>query len=371
MNTHTLTAFYQRHKASVHGTFAVLLGVTSGLAMQQDLAYLMWKLPGSDTASPYNTYSSASSFHDGEATKSYAAIRNDHPHPQTIQAAFTKTHERVSLATTATSSAPTLRPAAPYSASSEAESSNLNAVSSIRIVPDIPASLPSSTSSIAATQDGILMHAVFPVSVVPNWGAMRTPQEWNRSFDQLERNDFVALPVYDLDELMTPVSKLQHNLQDETVQKILTSKLTYSTRHFGSYHLDSDEWTGVHPGIDIKLAKGTPVGSIGDGIVDSVQHSKRLGLHVVVRHELPANERYFSIYGHLGYVSVGTGDTVKAGMILGTVGMTGNTSSAHLHLQIDRDIGLQPHVPYMPTEMPSIAEARRYTVHPVRFIHAH
>lgn len=215
-------------------------------------------------------------------------------------------------------------------------------------------------------------YALHPVAEVPNWGAMRTPEEWNRRYGELEEEDFVAIPRYDLAVLTTPLSTLTAQLSHSTNITKVTAKLYYSTRFFGAYDLDASEFTAVHPGIDLKLARGTPIGAIGGGKVHTVRTNKNLGLHVIIEHRIPDEGAYYSIYGHLDVASVKVGKIVRPGQMIGTVGMTGTTFSPHLHLQVDvGSPGETEHVVYFPDHLPSPAEARRWAAHPISFILSH
>ncbi len=175
---------------------------------------------------------------------------------------------------------------------------------------------------------------VHPVNRVPNWGAMRTPAEWNRQYSQLTDADFVPVPRYDLAMLTIPMAGLVSPLTDDNIP-IITAKLYYSTRYMGSYDLDAGEYTGTHAGVDLKLAEGTPVGTIAGGRVQAVASDDILGIYVVVEHHPEAGKAFFSIYGHLGSASVKTGDALKPGQTVGYVGMTGMTTAPHLHLEVN------------------------------------
>lgn len=214
------------------------------------------------------------------------------------------------------------------------------------------------------------LRTVMPVTKVPNWGNMRTPEEWNRNYDDIPESEFVMLPAYDMEHLTgeTMNELLQHRDDSQTI-KTLTEKLTWSTRYFGAYDLDASEFSSVHPGIDIKLAEGTPIASIAGGRVNAVTtKSSGLGLHVIIEHRLPDGSQYFSIYGHLGEVSVSVGDSVKPGQTIGKVGMTGKTTAPHLHLQIDRGFGEEFHTPNTPDHLPTRSEAKQFWMHPIDFI---
>ncbi len=214
--------------------------------------------------------------------------------------------------------------------------------------------------------------AVFPVGRTPNWGAMTTPAEWNRSYGDMEREEFVRIPQYDMETLTTPMEKLLKNRDDPKTINILTAKLFYSTRHFGSYDLDAGEFTGEHAGIDMKVPEGTPVMAIAGGRVSTVaRHASGLGLHVIIEHRL-SDETYYTIYGHLSSVSVEEGQDVTPGKHIGRSGSTGRSTAGHLHVQIDLGrAGESPHKPYQTDGIPGKAEAAEHTVHPITFIAEH
>ena len=197
------------------------------------------------------------------------------------------------------------------------------------------------TPHMAAPQEAsslsTLRYTVHPVSKVPNWGAMRTASEWNRAYGDMKESDFVAVPPYHLSSLTIPLSSLTTPITQASIP-LITAKLYYSTRYMSNYDLDADEHSGTHDGVDLKLALDTPVGSIGGGKVIEISEDGTLGLHVLIEHELTSGERYLSIYGHLATTLVTLGQTVAPGQIIGTVGMTGNTSGPHLHLGLHRKI---------------------------------
>ncbi len=213
-------------------------------------------------------------------------------------------------------------------------------------------------------------HAVSPVSHVPNWGAMTSPAEWNRSYEQMDADDFVQVPAYDLRILMTPLQVLAKTRNKAETIRMITAKLYYSTRYFGAYDLDADEFSAIHPGIDLKLADETPVGAVAGGRVHDVRRDERsLGLHVLIEHRAPDGQTYYSIYGHLDESWVEKGDAVEPGTTIGIVGMTGNTSGPHLHLQIDKGEADEVyHTVYWPTHIPSEEVASIHAINPVQFI---
>lgn len=213
-------------------------------------------------------------------------------------------------------------------------------------------------------------NAVHPVSKVPAWGVMTKPSEWDRSYSQMKENDFVAIPTYNLSSLMIPMKELLMTRDQPETMELLTAKLYYSTRFFGAYDLDAGEFSAIHPGIDVKLPEGTPIGVVAGGRVHDVRHDEQsLGLHVIVEHHAKDGLVYYSIYGHLAATSVKKGDVLTSGQFIGTVGMTGNTSGPHLHLQIDRgEANEDYHTIYWPTSVPSKQEANQFCINPISFI---
>ena len=89
-----------------------------------------------------------------------------------------------------------------------------------------------------------------------------------------------------------------------------------------------------HNGIDLLSQAGTPVRASSDGVVSNVIHShKGLGNVVEITHE----NGYVTRYAHLGDIKVSKGSKVKAGAMIGSVGMSGNTFAPHLHYEVIRD----------------------------------
>lgn len=90
--------------------------------------------------------------------------------------------------------------------------------------------------------------------------------------------------------------------------------------------------TKPHLGIDYAAPSGTPVSSIGDGIVLKAHYSGGFGNLVIIKH---ANG-YETYYGHLSKYAKGikAGSKVKQGQVIGYVGMTGLATGPHLDFRI-------------------------------------
>ncbi|MDR3208601.1 MAG: M23 family metallopeptidase [Rickettsiales bacterium] len=97
---------------------------------------------------------------------------------------------------------------------------------------------------------------------------------------------------------------------------------------YGARRIFNGEPRSPHKGWDIAAPKGTPVRSIGQGIVVLTINAYMSGKTVLVSH----GYGLFSLYAHLDRINVKFGDIVSFDSIVGTVGATGRASGPHLHL---------------------------------------
>ncbi len=87
----------------------------------------------------------------------------------------------------------------------------------------------------------------------------------------------------------------------------------------------------MHEGIDFSAPVGTPVHATGDGVVESVTRSARgLGNRILIDH----GEGYKTFYACMDELSVRSGQSVKRGDLIGTVGDTGLSAAPHLHYEV-------------------------------------
>jgi murein DD-endopeptidase MepM/ murein hydrolase activator NlpD len=92
---------------------------------------------------------------------------------------------------------------------------------------------------------------------------------------------------------------------------------------------------GFHPGVDIRAPYGSPIQAAREGTVVFAGRYYAYGLIVDIQHADGTVARY----AHLARVAPGIapGALVAAGGALGTVGRTGRTTGAHLHIELRRD----------------------------------
>jgi murein DD-endopeptidase MepM/ murein hydrolase activator NlpD len=85
-----------------------------------------------------------------------------------------------------------------------------------------------------------------------------------------------------------------------------------------------------HPGIDYRAALNDNIYVVDDGkVVVAKNDVDGYGLYVVIEHS-----NYCSLYAHMKALEVNVGQSIKAGQVIGHVGMTGMTTGPHLHFEI-------------------------------------
>lgn len=103
----------------------------------------------------------------------------------------------------------------------------------------------------------------------------------------------------------------------------------------------SQGYRGYHRAIDIATgAVGVPIKALGKGKVEFAGYlPDGKGNVVIVDH----GDGLKSLYAHMGRIKVAVGNQVDSNTALGTVGLTGYTTGAHVHLEIiDNNIAVDP-----------------------------
>lgn len=158
----------------------------------------------------------------------------------------------------------------------------------------------------------------------------------------------MSLPGYYPAFAIPPVKKAQVLAQSQVEQKMEIKANSFSKPlrlpHPGYLSTRFSPW---HPGIDIASGLGMPIYPVIDGEITSMGRDFfGLGNYVEISHE----NGFKSKYAHMGKIYVKKGDKVTSDNILGEVGLTGNTSGPHTHLEITLNgkfidpIGLLPEI---------------------------
>lgn len=87
-----------------------------------------------------------------------------------------------------------------------------------------------------------------------------------------------------------------------------------------------------HTGVDYAAPKGTPVMTIGDGVITSMKYEGAGGNTIRIRH----NSVYSTAYLHLSGYAKGlkVGQRVRQGDVIGYVGSTGRSTGPHLDFRV-------------------------------------
>ena len=106
----------------------------------------------------------------------------------------------------------------------------------------------------------------------------------------------------------------------------ISSGFSYARRHPVTRRVQP------HTGVDYAAPKGTPVMSIGDGVVTSRKYEGAGGNTVRIRH----NSVYSTAYLHLSGYAKGlkVGQRVRQGEVIGYVGSTGRSTGPHLDFRV-------------------------------------
>ena len=84
-----------------------------------------------------------------------------------------------------------------------------------------------------------------------------------------------------------------------------------------------------HNGVDYAAPTGTPIRTVGDGVIVDASYTRGNGNYVKIRH----NSVYTTMYLHMSRFGKGIkrGTTVEQGQVIGYVGSTGLATGPHLH----------------------------------------
>ncbi len=104
-----------------------------------------------------------------------------------------------------------------------------------------------------------------------------------------------------------------------------------------------------HNGTDFAAPTGTPVRSVGNGVVTRAGRAGGYGLLVRIRHD----GGYESGYAHLSKILVRNGERVKQGQVIGKVGSTGLSTGPHCHYELKLNGGyIDPMRAKLPVSVP-------------------
>lgn len=91
-----------------------------------------------------------------------------------------------------------------------------------------------------------------------------------------------------------------------------------------------------HRGLDMAAAQGEPIHASKAGTVIKAEFHSSWGNYVVIAHA----DGMTTLYAHQAEYVVKAGEPVEQGQVIGYVGSTGNSTGAHLHVEVCQDSSL-------------------------------
>ncbi|WP_020675974.1 peptidoglycan DD-metalloendopeptidase family protein [Geopsychrobacter electrodiphilus] len=116
------------------------------------------------------------------------------------------------------------------------------------------------------------------------------------------------------------------------------------------FHPITKTWK-AHPAIDYAAPTGTPIKTVGDGVIDRIGYTSGNGNFIEVRH----NGTYKTLYLHMSKFAGGMkmGKRVAQGQVIGYVGATGLATGPHLCFRMFRNgSAVNPYKVKAPAAMP-------------------
>ena len=115
------------------------------------------------------------------------------------------------------------------------------------------------------------------------------------------------------------------------------------TSPFGRRSAPGSRGSATHEGIDIKARSGEEVVAAAPGAVIFAGRKRGYGNVVIVDHGSDIS----TLYAHLSYACVRTGERVEAGQRIGRAGRRGTATGTHLHFELRRGrVAIDP-VPHL------------------------
>jgi murein DD-endopeptidase MepM/ murein hydrolase activator NlpD len=137
-----------------------------------------------------------------------------------------------------------------------------------------------------------------------------------------------------LDEIVILAKEKEEMLA--AIPAILPVKLVDLTRMASGYKWRMHPILKIrkfHKGMDFTAPKGTPIYASGNGKVIRSSRSATYGKVVYIDH----GYGYRTIYAHMSKIKAKRGQNVKRGDLIGYVGNTGRSVSAHLHYEVHKN----------------------------------
>jgi len=135
---------------------------------------------------------------------------------------------------------------------------------------------------------------------------------------------------YDITRIQS-VNQAEMLVYIPAIQPIENKDLTRTASGFGYRMHPIYEIRKMHSGMDFTAPVGTPVFATADGTVETAAKSVRgQGNRIIIDH----GYRYKTLYAYMDALTVRSGQKVKRGDVIGTVGNSGLSAAPHLHYEV-------------------------------------
>lgn len=102
----------------------------------------------------------------------------------------------------------------------------------------------------------------------------------------------------------------------------------------------------VHKGVDVAVPTGTCAIAADDGVVQEARWSDSYGYFL----SYTTKSGYDILYAHLNELLVKKGDKINRGQVLAYTGSTGQSTGAHIHIELRKDKELVNPMDYLRVE---------------------
>jgi murein DD-endopeptidase MepM/ murein hydrolase activator NlpD len=127
-----------------------------------------------------------------------------------------------------------------------------------------------------------------------------------------------------------------YNFEGNSLRKAFLASPLEFTRMSSGYGIRVHPITKdkkAHKGIDYAAPTGTPVRTVGDGVVEFAGTQRGYGNVIEIKHRSDMT----TVFAHLSRIDVQKGQKVEQGDKIGAVGSTGFSTGPHLHFEFRVD----------------------------------
>ena len=153
-----------------------------------------------------------------------------------------------------------------------------------------------------------------------------------KKIEKIEKQLVAQSRSYDeVIQLIKTKGEILHSIP--SIQPINNADLTRLASGFGMRMHPIYKIMKLHTGMDFTAKSGTEIYAAGDGVVEKANWMSGYGQIVIIDHGFGYKTRY----AHCSKYNIKKGQKVKRGDLIGYVGNTGRSVSAHLHYEVHKN----------------------------------